>query len=339
MLCKTAFRMRKAIFLVDARPAVGLGHFSRCVQLARALQRLAVPVRFHVTDPTFIRPCEFDVAPLDPMELGAAIPSGAIIVVDGYEFDPASIAALKEKSACLAVIDDLADHPVTCDILLNHNIYACQLDYSRYTCALPLLGETFALIRPEFATLASCPGDKGRVLVALGGGRLALEGIAVAKALSGSVRHVDVALGANPLPAELAFEVGGAHIAYHAHADLVPLVAQAETVVAGMGVTFLEVLASMRNVIGVQLVENQSLNADAAERLGYPVARGIDAVHIRHLFGACRTTSNNARLTVPDGQGAQRVARELVTFTRAALSAKRCGSSAEPFDHSVEATF
>jgi UDP-2,4-diacetamido-2,4,6-trideoxy-beta-L-altropyranose hydrolase len=77
------------------------------------------------------------------------------LVVDHYALDHRWEAALAPHYRKLLVIDDLADRPHCCDMLLDQNLGRQAQDYAALVdtrCQL-LVGPQYALLRPEFAAL------------------------------------------------------------------------------------------------------------------------------------------------------------------------------------------
>ena len=77
------------------------------------------------------------------------------LVVDHYALDQRWEEALAPYYRKLLVIDDLADRPHRCDLLLDQNLRRQPQDYAGLVpahCPL-LIGPHFALLRPEFAAL------------------------------------------------------------------------------------------------------------------------------------------------------------------------------------------
>jgi UDP-2,4-diacetamido-2,4,6-trideoxy-beta-L-altropyranose hydrolase len=77
------------------------------------------------------------------------------LVVDHYALDARWEQALKPHYRKLLVIDDLADRPHVCDLLLDQTFGRDAADYSTLVpsnCHL-LCGSQYALLRPEFAAL------------------------------------------------------------------------------------------------------------------------------------------------------------------------------------------
>lgn len=173
---------------VDASHRIGGGHLARCLALSDALQRRGARVE------VIIRRSEgsegFDLvhrgvtphwlSPEEPDDEGTRrILRGlderpSWLVVDHY-----GLAAPWERSVAdvvdrILVIDDLADRPHDCDILLDQS----SLETDRYAALVParcriVLGLEHALLRPEFAEARAvqrprAPGMRS-LLVSLGG--------------------------------------------------------------------------------------------------------------------------------------------------------------------------
>jgi UDP-2,4-diacetamido-2,4,6-trideoxy-beta-L-altropyranose hydrolase len=231
---------------VDASVEMGAGHLQRCLTLADALGRRGVRSTFvcrSLPDQfaeiigrkghEFIRLARgagaFTAAdsPAHAAWLGAsqeqdarqtadALAPGPFdwLVVDHYAIDARWEAALRPFAKHILAIDDLADRPHDCDVLLDQNHYADLHD--RYPGLVPpgcrqLLGPRYALLRPEFAGLRSQArhrdGKVNRVLVFFGGAdagnytTLALEALAT---LGRSDVAVDVVVGLmNPHRSEI----------------------------------------------------------------------------------------------------------------------------------------
>ncbi len=174
-------------FRVDASRQIGGGHLARCLALADAL----IPHGAHVL---FILRGGEKAGGVDLARRGVTqhwIPAGepdaegtrrilqglperpAWLVVDHY-----GLAAPWERSVAdlvgrILVIDDLADRPHDCDVLVDQS----SLESNRYAALVPsrcqiVLGLEHALLRPEFAAAravqpARPPGVRS-ILVSLG---------------------------------------------------------------------------------------------------------------------------------------------------------------------------
>ncbi len=187
----------KAAFRVDASLQIGSGHVMRCLTLAEALREKGVQCHFisrehpghllqliHERDFILTMLPQSIFIPVDHLENGnilAADPAHAAwlgcdwqtdaeqtravladyqpdwLVVDHYALDQRWEKALKLNSRKLMVIDDLADRPHQCDLLLDQNVGRQIGDYTNLVppeCKV-IVGPQYALLRPEFATLRS----------------------------------------------------------------------------------------------------------------------------------------------------------------------------------------
>ncbi|GEN36195.1 UDP-2,4-diacetamido-2,4,6-trideoxy-beta-L-altropyranose hydrolase [Aneurinibacillus danicus] len=187
----------KVLFRVDASEKIGTGHVMRCLTLAHVLRR-----RGHV-DISFICREEkgnlcnyliengYDVYRLPATEEitwekdaeqteSVLVKAGWSdwLIVDHYQLD-----AHWERCICrssrvgrIMVIDDLANRPHECDVLLDQNYY-CNMR-ERYAGLIPddctvLLGPEYALLREEFSVahrnMRERTGELRRVLLFFGG--------------------------------------------------------------------------------------------------------------------------------------------------------------------------
>ncbi|MCO6055372.1 UDP-2,4-diacetamido-2,4,6-trideoxy-beta-L-altropyranose hydrolase [Pseudomonas sp. MOB-449] len=174
----------RVLFRVDASLAMGSGHVMRCLTLARALRERGHYCLFvsrehpghlnaHVQDQGF----ELYSLPMGRSQgrdlyhahwLGASQEEDALacrpaietfqpdwLVVDHYALDARWEKALRPYCRELMVIDDLADRPHLCSLLLDQTFGRKAEDYRPWApadCTL-LCGSQYALLRPEFAVL------------------------------------------------------------------------------------------------------------------------------------------------------------------------------------------
>lgn len=198
------------VFRVDASLDMGTGHIMRCLTLADALQKaghdchficrehegnLLSAIRQHsFASTTLPMTAERDNSLAHSHWLGAKQaqdaeqciawladnPEFAVdwLIVDHYGLDKAWEQRLRPYAKRLMVIDDLADRPHDCDILLDQNL---GREYSDYNGLVPtycqrLISPQYALLRPEFAELREYSLQRRQVnpqlkklLISLGG--------------------------------------------------------------------------------------------------------------------------------------------------------------------------
>ena len=224
-------------FRVDASLLIGTGHVMRCRTLATAFKKKGADIQFisrahsgHLGDVLARENFEVTLLPvLAEVEgkennytdwLGVSQQEDADqtivalqnqpcdwIIVDHYGLDGFWETRLQAHTKKMMVIDDLANRPHQCDILLDQN-YA-EINQARYQSLVPvhcrlLLGPRYALLRPEYLqcreTSSPRSGNVQRVLVFMGGGDNDNITGKVLDALSASSfahLQVDVVIGPN----------------------------------------------------------------------------------------------------------------------------------------------
>lgn len=189
--------MPNILIRVDASIELGMGHVMRCLTLSDGLREAGAQVTFacrklpgNLCD--FIEEKGYRVHCLsffkggqtmdwqdDAAQLRAALAGTDPLdwlVVDHYGLDQCWESAMHPYAKRIMVIDDLADRPHDCDVLLDQNYYkAMESRYDRLVpeYCLKLLGPAYALLRPEFVEvrrhLRQRDGFVRRILVFLGG--------------------------------------------------------------------------------------------------------------------------------------------------------------------------
>lgn len=182
----------KIAFRTDASQQIGTGHVMRCLTLAEALQAIGAQCQFICREHSGnliaqIRQRGFAVSVLpaateafitnepaietqsdyaawlgadwatDAAQTKAGVCETVVdwLVVDHYAIHARWEQTLRPLCRKLMVIDDLADRPHDCDLLLDQNLGRDVRDYRSLVPegSTVLAGPYYALIRPEFATL------------------------------------------------------------------------------------------------------------------------------------------------------------------------------------------
>lgn len=178
--------LMRVVFRADASIHIGTGHVMRCLTLADALRAQGAQCRFICRphqgnllafiaqrghEAIALAPPEAEfVPPLSPTHaswLGTdwltdaeqtrtALDSIPVdwLIVDHYALDQRWEAYLSDLYQNLMVIDDLADRPHACDLLLDQTLGRVASDYSGHVDHAKtqfLLGPRYALLRPEFS--------------------------------------------------------------------------------------------------------------------------------------------------------------------------------------------
>lgn len=221
---------RKVVVRADGSASIGSGHVMRCLTLADELRDAGADItfvsrdlpgnlfeliraqRFRLVTLGYLKARAGNVAEDWRQDLGdtlAALRSRGTIdwlVVDHYGLDCRWERGVRVVSRKLMAIDDLANRPHDCDLLLDQNYY--RNAQKRYLGLVPkhcklFLGPRYALLRKEFrgGPVRRHPiRDIERILVFFGGADLSGETQKVLEALQGSDLTrltVDVVVGSS----------------------------------------------------------------------------------------------------------------------------------------------
>lgn len=200
-------------FRADASIQIGTGHVMRCLTLAEALRSQGHECAFICRDHsgnlgTLIKERGFQLSLLNdshPSERGTGgecdsavrhadwlgVPwqqdaeqtlealNGHVewLIVDHYALDARWERRVSKRVDALMAIDDIADRPHECKLLLDQNLGRKAQDYNRLLpeSCIRLIGPHYALLRPEFAGLRERSLERRRtpelrrILITLGG--------------------------------------------------------------------------------------------------------------------------------------------------------------------------
>lgn len=267
--------------------------------------------------------------------LQAVAASGADwIVVDSYRLDETWERETRTSGAKLLVIDDLANRPHDCDILVDQTLGRDRSDYSALVpshCTI-LAGSRYALLRPEFA--AARPrsllrrrkgGPVENLLISLGATDIGGATAPILDAMLGARVDcsIDVVLGANA-PSLAHVEMCAnrdSRVRLHvARRNMADLTASADLAIGAAGTSSWERCCLGIPSVLLMLAENQQLVGRKLGEAGAAIAvsrwedtipaalRLMEDSHARALMSA-------AAAAVIDGRGAGEVA-DAVTGAR-----------------------
>ncbi|MGO0790215.1 UDP-2,4-diacetamido-2,4,6-trideoxy-beta-L-altropyranose hydrolase [Herbaspirillum seropedicae] len=292
-------------FRTDASTQIGTGHVMRCLTLADALAIRGAQSVFvcrehpgHLLELIRARGHQAIALPLGDMPhdahseidsahaqwLGADWASDAQqtlaalqaehvdwLIVDHYALDARWEKQLAGHCDKLMVIDDLADRPHACDLLLDQNWLGTAPDM-RYAGLLPercrtFLGPRYALLAPEYEKLrASMPERDGsikRILVFMGGADAGNQTVKVMQALTDPAFEdlaVDVVVGMShpdPAPIRDAAAKRPATTLHQGLPSLAKLMANADLMIGAGGSTAWERMCLGLPAIVIGIAQNQ----------------------------------------------------------------------------------
>lgn len=258
------------------------------------------------------------------------------LVVDHYALDSRWELALRRYCRHLMVIDDLADRPHDCDVLLDQNLGRSLEHYGKFVspeCEM-LLGPSYALLRPGFSALRDyslkrrASLDVEHLLISLGGvdknnvTHRVLEILKGCRLRSGC--RLSVVMGKNaPWISEIS------HIAHQMPwatevlinvNDMASLMAMSDLAIGAAGTSAWERCCLGLPTLTLVLADNQYLSANALEAAGaIKVLNDIEGdggelneqlsllsrpKHLQAMQSACAS--------ITDGYGVPRVVSKLV---------------------------
>ena len=184
-------RPRRVLFRVDASQSIGTGHLVRCVALAAELARRGMELWFAVRPGAIPLLDALDATrrlghPGRRLRNGRSSPRSAVLsaakAAGGHSRLSWSITTGSARSGWAGparltkrrvVIDDLADRPLPCELLVNPNLGVMPDDYAGLAdpATRLLLGTRFVPLRPAFRVAGRLPAapDVTNVLVTMGG--------------------------------------------------------------------------------------------------------------------------------------------------------------------------
>lgn len=295
----------------DASITIGSGHLMRCLTLADQLRENGYKVIFlcaevpgamfelietrgydcKILSPSVVHDSNIDA--IECISFTKEYAHGIVdwVIVDHYQLDFKWEEMLRPFCRHLMVLDDIADRPHTCDLLLDQN-YNNQ---ARYKNLVPenckqLLGPKYALLRPEYSSYRDSAILRNRplqrVFIFFGGSDPDdLTGMALLSLSSQELAYlkVDIVIGANYSHKnelkKLATLRGNTSI-YGPRTHLADLMASADIGVGAGGVTNWERMTVGLPSIVIALSDNQ-----------IPISKQL------HLIGAIRYIGKSEHVT------------------------------------------
>jgi UDP-2,4-diacetamido-2,4,6-trideoxy-beta-L-altropyranose hydrolase len=360
--------MRHVVFRADASTNIGTGHVMRCLALATELRKLNATASFICREHpgnlcAVVAAQGFRVERLPSADeqpptgatgyaawLGAGWHRDADetlqavnrlganpdwLVIDHYALDHQWEQALRGSAKRMLVIDDLADRPHDCDLLLDQNLvteFENRYDGVVSSACVKLLGPKFTLLQPEYARLRGGVrprvGPIRRIVIFFGGADPNnLTGLAIEACLC--LQRDDIEIDAvvtsgNSNLGDIRTQIAGRRN-IHLHTQqpsLAPLFAAADFAIGACGATSWERLCLGVPALVITLAANQEAIADELARRGLIVWLGnqdtvnasIVSKALADIISRGSDTDQSARcLQYVDGKGAALVAALMMT--------------------------
>lgn len=333
---------KRIIFRADASSKSGGGHVMRCLTLAEEFRAAGWSVGFAANAESRdiiprLNNCAdlllgTDTLPLDPEAVKRRWPSGCdVFVVDHYDLGASFEKACRDFARHIVVIDDLANRPHDCDLLIDTNFGRRAEDYGGLVPADAhlLIGADYALLRPEFAAhRAEALARRAtltkvdRILVSLGLtdlGGITARVVQPLLEIDGSF-SIDVVIGHAAASRSFLedFATREQRLCLHVDPpDMAALMASADLAIGAGGTTSWERCCLGLPTLVLVLADNQKMIAEELSRAGAairlerydridPKAVAETVAHLIVDFAKLRATADRAA-TICDGAGAAKV--------------------------------
>lgn len=329
---------------------IGLGHIMRCMTIADAVKDSGEDVVFLLAseESAFVvkergfRYCileslvEKDEAEKEVEELSVLFEKHQIelLLIDAYNLPEKYFAMLRQRVK-VAYIDDVRDNNYGMDILINYNIYASQMDYSYLpseTCKL--LGLDYVPIRKAFSEIYCESKVRNDVLITIGGTGISNLVEMIAGCL---LKHTECKLHIISGPFDVSRESirrlsrENPRIVLHENVkEMWKIMDMCQVAVSAAGSTMYELACAGIPTVTFSFVDNQikiaetfhqnkaALNAGAFHRLAEEGKADIFVQNVGGYVGQLledeelRNMMRRNAHNLVDGQGASRIARELI---------------------------
>ena len=332
----------RVLFRCDASMQIGGGHVMRCLTLAEALAAQGAETTFACTGESLQtvpalgdsgHPVMLVGNPLDLAEIEVSGSRWDAAIIDHYGLDAKFETRMRRFAPVILVIDDVADRPHDCDILLDQTLGRSAADYAPLIgpSTKLLLGPEFALLRPEFALARPAAlaarakgGPVRRILVSLGMTDIGGITAPVVKAVQASGLDAEIAVAIGSRATSLAELRGLAatdrRVVLHVDCvDMCTLMSESDITVGAGGTTSWERCCLGMPTLLIVIAENQSLIARNLEQIG--AVEIVSSCNLDQVSSAvARLASDPARriavsksaAAVCDGTGSDKVVRSLL---------------------------
>jgi len=341
--------MTRIAFRADASSEIGTGHLLRCLTLACALRQRGAEIHFLTNKLTGDLAARLAGEGFRTTEISASHPEEDAtqcaralgdshpdwLIVDHYQLDAEWESSLRQHCRQIFVIDDQANRPHDCDLLLDQNYNPQLHDYYRSLtpthCRL-LLGPRHALLPSGFAAKRAqrgvTTGQVKRVLICFGGsdpGNHTSATLVAIRPFAGQLAAIDIVIGAlnqhQTAISDLCATLPNAHL-HIAARNMDDLLLQADLAIGAGGTMNWERACLGVPSLAFGIADNQVAILDALLEAGclggqasmpiadsLPIARWLGIALDNPAF--LRGLSARSYALV-DGRGTERVARHLI---------------------------
>ncbi|MCQ2022230.1 UDP-2,4-diacetamido-2,4,6-trideoxy-beta-L-altropyranose hydrolase [Clostridium butyricum] len=270
----------KVFICADGGNAIGMGHVMRMVVLAKELEKTNEVIFVCKKDESgtfdaginIIKQNDFKVeyiskvCYLDNIIYLQGKYGAECIITDSYDVDSKYFEKLKSYFKLTGYMDDVNKCYMNVDFIINQNINALEMDYSKTTNnnTKLFLGSDYCLIRDEFINAYNKKSQKKyveNILLTLGGMDDKENTLKVLKIIEKVKKKTNVVIGksySNELIEKLEMiSTENNNIILHRNANMSELMCKCDIAISGCGSTIYELCVMKVPSIGLVIAENQ----------------------------------------------------------------------------------
>jgi UDP-2,4-diacetamido-2,4,6-trideoxy-beta-L-altropyranose hydrolase len=313
---------RRILFRVDANSAIGFGHLTRCVSIAKSLSNFELFFASTEEIDSYLQN-QLSVSFLKlerSQDFFSLLKTSDLVILDGYQFDTEYYTSIEQTGAKIIAIDDLANQVIPADLIINTAPRVEQGSYRSHLYTKYYTGLNYALLRPSFLELA-CEESNKKIKLSLmicfgGADPLNKTETALLTALSsGKFEDIHVVLGPAYGFQDTINKISETHSKIRTHVNLneskmSELMRNCETAILPCSGILQEGLAAKMKVISGYYIKNQKHNYKEHLKLGSFVdAKKFSADDILTAINKLDTYSVPNQLI--DGKSIERIVRAI----------------------------
>ncbi len=263
--------MVRATIMIDCGRQSGLGRVRRTLTLLDAFKAQGVTPRIFLSDEDgagLVAEQGYTYQIGTPTDL-----ADDILIVDTCTLTADEISTLCQQARVSCVIDDMGERPVTCDYIINPNLYATNVDYAAYTARKIFYGPAHSLLASDFFDQAADTSDRAGIVVSFGGTDNGVLAAAVAAQLSEITDepiYVPVPDYLEPAGSLMALAERVPSVMPLRNPAMAELLGKTRLYVGAAGATVLEALASGCAVCVAATQKDQRHNVEYLPTIGIP---------------------------------------------------------------------
>lgn len=325
--------VKKVMILTEGGAKIGLGHITRCLALYEAFTEYDLEPILVVNGDNkmdeFLRKQKVQYRIENWLEKAELI-RDSVLIIDSYLTPGEVYSELRNNNNIVAVIDDYNRLQYDADIVISPTIYGEFLDYKKRPNSIYLLGSRYIILRKEFWNVPSKKINENirNIMITFGGEDLRNLTPRVLELLKDMPYTLHVVIGrafkdTSYIPKYRKYPNIKFHFDLSAE-EMLQLMLLSDIAISSCGQTLHELARVGVPTIGVVVAENQKLNAQYFQKLGFIMYAGeytdnnlerniFEILEILREYNERKLRSEIGRKLV-DGLGAMRIINSIKGF-------------------------